>query len=206
MLIAPLRLFFCCVSSVGSPLPPNESRSPVHVLWGRFAAALGDFTFRHTLLFTRQDLFVSNHNKHVIKYKCFSLGATLVKSLSQLKQLHRECNSKELSGIFSLLDDQEEHVLPRAKLQTNFHGKRLLANLSAHFLLFTGWAVCAGIWNNENLLFLPAAKTKTWKRSRRTSCHLRYDVVGSSCDCPQNADSHTGSSGQNHFSATFNGD
>lgn len=41
--------------SVGSTLPPNKPRSSVHMLRGRFAAALGDFhTIRNAVLFTRQ--------------------------------------------------------------------------------------------------------------------------------------------------------
>ncbi|TMS12370.1 Nucleoporin Nup43 [Larimichthys crocea] len=43
------------LSLVGSPLPSNQPRSSVHVLRGRFAAALGDFrTFRDALVLTRQ--------------------------------------------------------------------------------------------------------------------------------------------------------
>lgn len=49
------RFSLLVLYSVGSPLPPNQPRSSVHMLRGWFTAALGDFhTFRHALLLTRQ--------------------------------------------------------------------------------------------------------------------------------------------------------
>ena len=50
-----LMFFSGLLHSVGSPLPPIQPRSSVHMLRGWFTAALGDFlTFRHALLLTRQ--------------------------------------------------------------------------------------------------------------------------------------------------------
>lgn len=54
-----IKAFLWFMHSVGSPLPPNQSRSSVHMLGGWFTIALGDFlTFGHALLFARQDNFL----------------------------------------------------------------------------------------------------------------------------------------------------
>lgn len=48
-------LLFAFRFSVGSSLPSDQPRSPVYLLGGRLAAALGDvFTLRHARVFARQ--------------------------------------------------------------------------------------------------------------------------------------------------------